>query len=169
MGNFLITDAEGNSANPFQFGTGHIQPSKAADPGLVYDATYDDYLLFLCSSSGNLLDPTFNCPALVPIPSNFNYPSLSVANLNGALTVERTVTNVGAGNTTYGVTITAPRGYSVEISPALLYFSETGEKQSFSITVQAEATALSNVYSFGWYIWYDGIHQVLSPIVVNTA
>ncbi|XP_057764066.1 subtilisin-like protease SBT5.6 isoform X2 [Salvia miltiorrhiza] len=163
-----ITDALGNPATPFEYGAGHIQPSKAVDPGLVYDATYDDYLLFLCSSSGgNLLDPSFNCPTNVPSPSNLNYPSLAIADLQGSFTVERTVTNVGVGNSSYSVTIDPPPGYLVRISPATLDFSMAGEKQSFSITVEVVSSA--NVYAFGWYRWSDGIHQVTSPISVWTV
>ncbi|KAL2484116.1 subtilase family protein [Forsythia ovata] len=91
-----ITNSQGNIATPFDYGAGHIQPSKADDPGLVYNASYNDYLLFLCSSSsGNLLDPSFKCPQNLPSPSDLNYPSLSIAHLQGSTTVKRTVTNVG--------------------------------------------------------------------------
>ncbi|KAG8375738.1 hypothetical protein BUALT_Bualt10G0131600 [Buddleja alternifolia] len=145
-----ITDALGNSSTPFEYGAGHIQPSRAADPGLVYDASYNDYLLFLCSSSGNLLDPSFNCPEVVPSSSDFNYPSLAIANLEGISTVTRTVTNVGIGNSSYSVTIDAPPGYSVQISPATLYFSKQGEQHCFSIIVEAENSARRNVFAFGW-------------------
>ncbi|KAG8385368.1 hypothetical protein BUALT_Bualt03G0035800 [Buddleja alternifolia] len=164
-----ITDALGNSSTPFEYGAGHIQPSRAADPGLVYDASYNDYLLFLCSSSGNLLDPSFNCPEVVPLSSDFNYPSLAIANLEGISTVTRTVTNVGMGNSSYSVTLDAPPGYSVQISPATLYFSKQGEQHSFSITVEAENSARRNVFAFGWYTRSDGIHQVRSPISVALA
>ncbi|KAG8385366.1 hypothetical protein BUALT_Bualt03G0035600 [Buddleja alternifolia] len=164
-----ITDALGNSSTPFEYGAGHIQPSRAADPGLVYDASYDDYLLFLCGSSGNLLDPSFNCPEVVPSSSDFNYPSLAIANLEGLATVTRTVTDVGMGNSSYSVTIDAPPGYSVQISPATLFFSKQGEQHSFSITVEAENSARRNVFAFGWYTWSDGIHQVRSPISVALA
>ncbi|KAF3620114.1 putative transcription factor GTE9-like [Capsicum annuum] len=50
-----ITDASGKPADPFQFGGGHFRPSKT-DPGLVYDASYQDYLLFLCASGVEDLD-----------------------------------------------------------------------------------------------------------------
>ncbi|EYU28149.1 hypothetical protein MIMGU_mgv1a018291mg [Erythranthe guttata] len=156
LGN-IMTDAVGNIATPFQYGGGHIQPSKAADPGLVYNASYSDYLLFLCSSIGNVLDTTFNCPTTLPSPSNLNYPSLAIANLNGVLTVERTVTNVGAGNATYTVQIVNPQGYTVGISPPTLFFNATGEKQTFNITVQATVRPCGN--AFGWYVWSDGIHS----------
>ncbi|KAG8385367.1 hypothetical protein BUALT_Bualt03G0035700 [Buddleja alternifolia] len=164
-----ITDALGNSSTPFEYGAGHIQPSRAVDPGLVYDASYNDYLLFLCSSSGNLLDPSFNCPEVVPSSIDFNYPSLAIANLEGISIVTRNVTNVGIGNSSYSVTIDAPPGYSVQISPATLYFSKQGEQHSFSITVEAENSARRNVFAFGSYTWSDGIHQVRSPISVALA
>ncbi|KAL8032358.1 hypothetical protein ABFX02_13G090700 [Erythranthe guttata] len=166
LGN-IMTDAVGNIATPFQYGGGHIQPSKAADPGLVYNASYSDYLLFLCSSIGNVLDTTFNCPTTLPSPSNLNYPSLAIANLNGVLTVERTVTNVGAGNATYTVQIVNPQGYTVGISPPTLFFNATGEKQTFNITVQATVRPRGN--AFGWYVWSDGIHSVSSPIAMSTV
>lgn len=161
-----ITDALGNNATPFEYGSGHIQPSKAADPGLVYDASYKDYLMFLCRSSGNLLDPSFDCPLDVPSPSNLNYPSLAIANLQGSVTIVRTVTNVGAGKSSYSVVITPPPGYAVRISPSKLYFSETGENQSFNVTV--EVGSIRNEYAFGWYTWSDGVHEVRSPISVWT-
>lgn len=164
-----ITDSLGNIATPFDYGSGHIQPSKAADPGLVYDASYDDYLLFLCSSTGNVLDPTFNCPLNLPSASDLNYPSLSIANLKGSTTVKRTVTNVGKTNSSYSVRINPPQGYSVQISPTTLYFIATGEIKSFSITIEAQSTARKSVFAVGWYTWSDGIHQARSPITVATV
>ncbi|CAI9773252.1 unnamed protein product [Fraxinus pennsylvanica] len=89
-----ITDSDKKIANPFQFGASHIQPSKTADPGLVYNASYDDYLLFLCRNNNNLLVPSFKCPNVIPSPSNLNYPSLVICKLKGSTTVTRTVTNV---------------------------------------------------------------------------
>ncbi|KAL2467365.1 subtilase family protein [Abeliophyllum distichum] len=154
-----ITDSLGNVASPFEYRAGHIQPSKAADPGLVYDASYMDYLLFLCGSTRFLLDP-FECPRVLPLPSDLNYPSLSIANLKKVMTVKRTVTNVGTNNSSYSLRINAPPGYSVKISPATLHFRATGEKRSFSITVKAKNTVKKNKFSFGSYTWSDGIHQV---------
>lgn len=162
-----ITDAEGNPATPFDYGAGHMQPSKAADPGLVYDASYDDYLLFLCNGYNNSMDPSFSCPEDAPSPSHLNYPSLAVARLNGSLTVARTVTNVGSGNSSYSVTVDQqPQGYEVRISPETLYFSKAGEKQRFEIMIRAESGGVRNEYAFGWYSWSDGIHRVTSPISV---
>lgn len=38
------------NADPFDVGGGHIVPTPAADPGLVYGAGFIDYLRFLCGT-----------------------------------------------------------------------------------------------------------------------
>ncbi|KAF0919967.1 hypothetical protein E2562_032425 [Oryza meyeriana var. granulata] len=38
-----------HTAGPFELGSDHVDPNHALDPGLVYNATADDYLTFLCS------------------------------------------------------------------------------------------------------------------------
>ncbi|XP_059664690.1 subtilisin-like protease SBT5.6 [Cornus florida] len=166
-----MTDALGNPATPFHYGAGHFQPTKAADPGLVYDATYIDYLPFLCNSSGvNKFDPSFQCPEQLPSSSNLNYPSLAIAGLNGTMTVNRTVTNVGGNGGVYTLTIEKPVGYMVEISPTILQFNHLGEKKKFTITVKEESGMnKTGEYAFGWYVWSDGIHIVKSPIAVSSA
>ncbi|GMP74054.1 hypothetical protein CsSME_00031587 [Camellia sinensis var. sinensis] len=167
-----ITDTAGNLATPFHYGSGHFQPANAADPGLVYDATYTDYLLFLCST-GYHLDPSFKCPKHPPSPSNLNYPSLAIAKLKRTVTVKRTVTNVGASKSVYSLTFKPPIGFSVEISPTILSFSEVGEQRNFFITVKEESRPKTKPkageYAFGWYMWSDGMHRVRSPIAVSSA
>ncbi|KAG7026499.1 Subtilisin-like protease SBT5.6, partial [Cucurbita argyrosperma subsp. argyrosperma] len=54
-----ITDdstTDNSPATPFSFGSGHFRPTKAADPGLVYDANYTDYLHYLCGLKMNSID-----------------------------------------------------------------------------------------------------------------
>nr|GMC48824.1 subtilisin-like protease SBT5.6 [Ipomoea batatas] len=165
-----IKDAYGEVAGPFHYGAGHIQPSKAADPGLVYDSTYTDYLLFVCAITGTSLDPsTLSCPMKAPSPSNLNYPSLAIAELKGSMVVKRTVTNVGLAVATYSVEVKAPTGYSVQVSPSVLNFTQVGEKQSFFISIKAESVKKSGEFEYGWYKWSDGIHMVKSPIVVASS
>ncbi|KAI3456089.1 hypothetical protein Pfo_012752 [Paulownia fortunei] len=168
-----ITDASGNPADPFQFGSGHFRPTKAADPGLVYDASYTDYLLFLCSSGIKNLDSSFKCPKNSPSPGNLNYPSLAIPKLNGTFTAVRTVTNVGSSKSVYLVSVKPPPGISVKISPPILYFNRAGQKRSFTITVKTASeitgTIEKDAYAFGWYTWSDGIHNVRSPMAVSVA
>ncbi|KAJ8545373.1 hypothetical protein K7X08_017956 [Anisodus acutangulus] len=166
-----ITNATGDDANPFEYGAGHFMPSRAVDPGLIYDATYTDYLLYLCSQNISL-DSSFNCPEKVPEASNLNYPSLAIANINlgSSRTVRRVVTNVGKGYSTYVLAVRSPPGYVVDIVPKTLRFSKLGEKRKFNITVRAESSVeRRNEFAFGWYTWTDGVHAVRSPIAVSSA
>ncbi|KAH0723926.1 hypothetical protein KY289_006970 [Solanum tuberosum] len=165
-----ITNATGNDANPFEYGAGHFRPSRAVDPGLIYDATYTDYLLYLCSQNIRL-DSSYNCPKKVPAASNLNYPSLAIANMRGSsMTVTRVVTNVGTDNSTYVLAVRSPPGYVVDIVPKTLRFSKLAEKHSFNITVTAQSSIVSrNEFSFGWYTWSDGVHMVRSPIAVSSS
>ncbi|KAL2484309.1 subtilase family protein [Forsythia ovata] len=169
----LITDEIGNPANSFQFGSGHFRPTKAADPGLVYDASYKDYLLFLCGSGIKNADSSFSCPENPPRPVNLNYPSVAIPKLKGTVTVQRTVTNVGSSRSVYFASVKPPAGFKVEIWPPILFFHSVGQKKKFSITVKAhsemEGKMEMDEYAFGWYTWFDGIHNVRSPIAVSVA
>ncbi|KAK9268011.1 hypothetical protein L1049_010450 [Liquidambar formosana] len=171
---FPLTDTTGNLANPFQYGSGHFQPTKAADPGLVYDASYDDYLLYLCSFNITDAEPSFKCPKVPPSTLDFNYPSLAIPKLNGTMTVKRTLTNVGGSKSIYFPIVKPPSGFSVKISPSVLNFSHVGQKKSFTITVKAQNNKTvrkiyKGGYAFGWYTWFDGIHVVRSPMAVSLA
>lgn len=163
-----IKNATGDDASPFEYGSGHFRPSRAVDPGLVYDATYTDYLLYLCTQNVSL-DSSFSCPEKIPTASNLNYPSLAIANMRGGSirSVTRVVTNVGKDNSTYVLGVSSPPGYVVDIVPKRLHFSKLGEKHSFNITITS--VQRRNDFSFGWYTWSDGVHVVRSPIAVSSA
>ena len=163
-----ITTAAGAAAEPMDFGSGHIRPSHAADPGLIYDATYNDYLVFACSSIKAQMDPSFPCPKNPPSPSNLNYPSVAVTRLSGTVNVSRTVTNVGQKRAQYKVSVNEPNGVKVEISPKFLTFKKVWEKKSFVITLTSEVKG-SGGYVAGSYTWSDGVHSVKSPIVVSVV
>ncbi|KAI5571029.1 hypothetical protein BDE02_11G066800 [Populus trichocarpa] len=169
-----IADQSGNAATPFQFGSGHFRPAKAADPGLVYDASYTDYLLYLCSYGVKNVYPKFKCPAVSPSIYNFNYPSVSLPKLNGTLNITRTVTNVGASSSVYFFSARPPLGFAVKASPSVLFFNHVGQKKSFIITIKAREDSMSNghnkgEYAFGWYTWSNGHHYVRSPMAVSLA
>lgn len=165
-----ISDASGNQATPFDYGSGQMNPNQASDPGLLYDATIEDYLLFLCGSGVNasaiLPNTTFKCPENPPKAYQLNYPSVAIANLNNNETVTRTVTNVG-GKSEYTVSVDEPPGVSVDINPKKLSFQSTGEKQIFTIKFTLQKPLNKN-YVFGSYTWNDGNHKVRSPIAVSS-
>ncbi|XP_021890180.1 cucumisin-like, partial [Carica papaya] len=93
----------------FSYGSGHINPLKALNPGLVYNTTEMDYVNFLCNELPPILvklisgDDVVNCSNSINA-YELNYPTMS-ANVEPTkpFTVKfpRTVTNVGRHNSVY--------------------------------------------------------------------
>ncbi|WCJ27301.1 subtilase family protein [Euphorbia peplus] len=174
-----ITDPEGGIANPFQFGSGHFRPTKAADPGLVYDATYEDYLIYLCNlgTIKNVKPLTISsCPKEKTPTYNLNYPSISVPKLNGttSVSVQRSVTNVGAMNSTYVFSSKPPSGFSIEAFPSVLHFDRVGRRRSFVVRIKVKDVKkvkkiYKDGYAFGWYTLSDNSHSVRSPVAISLA
>jgi subtilisin family serine protease len=162
---------DGPSTDPaviFSQGAGHVKPTSAADPGLVFDSKWNDWLAFLCGTTTAVGATT--CDALTTRgyptdPSGFNSPSIAIGSLAGAQTVTRTVTNVGERSSKYRVSITGLSGINVSVSPATFRL-EPREKQKLTITITRTEAAL-NVYGGGSIIWTDGRHQVRIPVVVQ--
>ncbi|RCV26939.1 hypothetical protein SETIT_5G285700v2 [Setaria italica] len=73
-----IPDETGAEATPFSYGSGHVNPVSALDPGLVYDTTLADYTNFLCSlklTQNPLQDLQGNLPVGLPnLPVNVSVP-----------------------------------------------------------------------------------------------
>ncbi|CAN4104400.1 unnamed protein product [Withania somnifera] len=156
---------------PFAYGAGHVRPNRAMDPGLVYDLSIDDYLGFLCAQGYNetqiktFTQGPFKCPEPVSF-INMNLPSITVPNLNGSLTVTRTLKNVGSP-ATYKAHIRSPIGISTIVEPNSLEFKNTGEEKSFNVMFKVKRSNAPKDYVFGQLIWSDSKHYVRSPIVVK--
>jgi Fibronectin type-III domain len=164
-----LLNGDGTIGGPFDYGSGHVRPIHAADPGLVYEASYEDYLLFTCASAGVQMDYYYPCPKNPPQPYALNYPSIAVSRLNDTVSVIRTVTNVGNGSAQYQVSIVNPDGASVHISPRELKFKNVGEKKSFKVILKNSGNVMqrNGTYVAGSYTWSDGVHFVRSTIVVS--
>ncbi|KAF8696133.1 hypothetical protein HU200_037024 [Digitaria exilis] len=80
-----IQDETGAEATPFSYGSGHLNPADALDPGLVYDTTLADYTNFLCSLKltqnplQNLPVNLPNLPGSVSLPLNLLLPFFNAA------------------------------------------------------------------------------------------
>lgn len=111
------------STTPLQYGAGRVEPTKALNPGLVYDLTPKNYAVFLCSIGYDatrmavfVKTGKVDCKSIgLSRPSNLNYPSFSIEFQNGktgAVKVKRTVTNVGFATSVYNVkTTVSPRSF----------------------------------------------------------
>ncbi|PIA43768.1 hypothetical protein AQUCO_01800075v1 [Aquilegia coerulea] len=167
-----LLNASFEEATPFSYGAGHVWPNRAADPGLVYDLNTDDYINFFCAIGYNETQIAVFSPQAHKCSDSFsllnlNYPSITVPNLTGSVTVTRTVKSVG-GPGTYHVTVHEPNGISVSVEPKTLKFKKIGEEKTFKVTLTADSPAASD-YTFGKLTWFDGKHHVRSPLVVKTS
>lgn len=112
-------------ADIFATGAGHVNPSKANNPGLVYDIQPDNYIPYLCGLNytdemvGVIVQHAgVKCSEVGTIPeAQLNYPSFSLILGSSSQTYTRTVTNVGQANTSYTLEVLVPQGIGMEISP----------------------------------------------------
>ncbi|KAG2296606.1 hypothetical protein Bca52824_043275 [Brassica carinata] len=161
-------------ASPFDFGGGLVNPGKVADPGLVYDMGYDEYVHYLCSagyenkSISKLLGRIYTCPSPTPSMLDVNVPSITIPYLNEEIILTRTVTNVGPVGSVYKAVIEPPLGIKLQVSPETLEFGPNTKKITF--TVKVSTTHRWNTdYYFGSLTWTDnGAHNVRIPLSVRT-
>lgn len=151
---------------PWGQGAGHISPTSAADPGLVYDAGVLDYVRFTCGLNANVYTPA-TCATYGTIqPYNLNLASLTAASVLGTITLNRTVTNVGASSATYTATATLP-GFTTVVTPASLTVAPNAQA-AFTVKL-TRTTAPANTWQYGKLVWSDGVHTVRSPLQARAA
>jgi hypothetical protein len=152
----------------FRQGAGHVRPNSAADPGLVYNSGFNDWLAFLCGSS-NAVNPA-SCTALVNAGfstdrSNHNSASIAIGDLAGIQTVTRRVTNVGSSAATYTASVDGITGVTAEVTPSTLELAP-GQTKSFTVKFTRTSATLGTFVG-GNLSWSDGSHVVRSPITIR--
>lgn len=164
----------------FSYGAGQMNPSKAVDPGLIYDADQTDYINFLCgqgysSESLQLItgDKNRTCSeATKGTVWDLNLPSFAVSTLPLRLISRkftRTATNVGSSPiSSYRAVITGAGALNIQVEPAVLSFTSLGQKLSFVVKVEGMILRAGTKVSAS-LVWDDGMHQVRSPIVVYST
>ncbi len=164
-------------AGPFDMGSGHLDPGKVAkkgssfNPGLVYDAGFDDYLGFLCGAGTGVVSPGY-CAALASAgiatdPSDLNYPSIGIADIAGSQTVTRTVTSVADRKVKWKADVHAPAGYDVVVEPSRITL-EPGESASYTVTFTANGAVPAGEWTFGDLVWKgSGGYAARSPIALK--
>jgi subtilisin family serine protease len=174
-----ILDEQRVAADWFATGAGHVNPEKAADPGLVYDIAASDYVGYLCSmyNSQNvsvIARRPVDCSAITLIPeSKLNYPSISVAfqqtwNRSAPAVVERTVKNVGEAPSVYYAAVDIfDDDVTVAVYPRELVFTQVNQERSFKVVVWPRQNGAPLVQ--GALRWVSDTYTVRSPLSISFA
>ncbi|KAL3499452.1 hypothetical protein ACH5RR_038545 [Cinchona calisaya] len=163
-------------ANVFATGSGHVKPSRANNPGLIYDIEPKDYIPYLCGLNytntevGLLVQRKVNCAEKSSIrEAQLNYPSFSLIFGSIVQTYTRTVTNVGDADSVFTVKVIQPTGVNVTVTPEKLSFSKVNQKLTYEVTFRKLASAADNVVSQGSLTWTSEKYSVRSPIAAITG
>lgn len=139
--------------DPFAQGAGFVNPTGAADPGLVYDHDFGDWLDFLFDGGSAYTD--------------LNGASIAIGALLGSQTTTRTVTSVGSTTETYVFSVSVP-GIDVTASPSSFTIAP-GATQTVDITLAVDGAPV-NTYATGFVTWTGDMgHVVRSPVAVQPA
>ncbi|XP_021763319.1 subtilisin-like protease SBT1.2 [Chenopodium quinoa] len=169
-------------ADHFAIGSGHINPAKAVDPGLIYDVRPTDYITHLCSLGYTRSEiftisrRNISCKEILQKSRGFglNYPSITPV-FKGRETVKvisRSVTNVGRPNSIYSVEVRAPEGVRVVVKPKRLVFRRINQTLGYKVYVISKKGAKPISFSQGELIWvhsHRNLYKVRSPITVSWA
>ncbi|MES2635403.1 MAG: S8 family peptidase [Pseudomonadota bacterium] len=168
----LMTSAgdvlDGPATDPlviFKQGAGHVRPKNALNPGLVFDAGWNDWMGFLC---GTQLPTSFCTGSGIAVlnPSDYNSPSIALGALAGSQTVTRKVRNVGGNSATYTSSFSGLAGFTATMNPPSLVVAP-GAEATFTVTLTRTDAALA-AYSGGQLTLADGAsHVVRIPIVAR--
>ncbi|XP_020247191.1 subtilisin-like protease SBT1.2 [Asparagus officinalis] len=171
-----IVDEYNGIASPFALGGGHVNPSKANDPGLAYNHHSQSYIRYLCGLGytdrqiATITQHQIRCSRIrEKSAEELNYPSISLSlGSPSRKTIRRKVKNVGEADSVYSVKIEAPEGVRVEVDPYRLQFHKRYERRHFYVTFTAKAPARrKGQVSEGQLSWVSDKHVVKSPISVT--
>ncbi|AQK81152.1 Subtilisin-like protease SBT2.6 [Zea mays] len=158
-------------ATPFDCGSGAVNPKAALDPGLVLDATHEEYIAFLCSipdvnqsEVSNIAGSACNSSSKGrQRPFDLNLPSIAISQLRGTVTVTRTVTSVSEETETYTIMTRMPPEVALEVTPPAVTVLP-GASRELAVTLTARS--VTGTYSFGEIAMKgDRGHLVRIPVV----
>ncbi|KAL7160255.1 hypothetical protein ABFS83_01G081500 [Erythranthe nasuta] len=169
-----IEDERHLPADVFALGAGHVNPSSANDPGLVYDLQPEDYIPYLCGLGytddeiRTIVQQSVSCSNITSVPeAQLNYPSFSVELGPATKTYTRTVTNVGEANSTYSVEINQAKGVDIGVTPDTLSFTKVNQKMTYEIQFSKSSTRVNATFVQGAIVWRSAKRAVRSPISVK--
>ncbi|GJY47665.1 peptidase S8/S53 domain-containing protein [Tanacetum coccineum] len=170
------TDERDHPADIFTIGSGHVEVSKANDPGLILDIQPDDYIPYLCGLGYTpkqvqiIVKKTVSCSKTIP-EAQLNYPSF-VVELKRCERKEytRIMTNVGWENSTYTIgDISLPQGVDIEVLSHSQQLSFTALHQKLPLRVIFARGCKDRVnvpYFYDFIVLESGKYSVRIPYVI---
>ncbi|PHU28323.1 hypothetical protein BC332_00416 [Capsicum chinense] len=168
-----ILDQRNLPADIFAIGAGHINASKASDPGLIYDIQPHNYIRYLCALGYTdkqielIVQQTTKCSLQSSIPeAELNYPSFSITLGPQSQNYTRIVTNVGDASSTYVVNITQVQGVNIVVEPTTLVFTKVNQHATYSVSF-TQIGGITGHFVQGAISWISNKYVVRSPISVK--
>ena len=174
----VVDNDRSTPATPFDMGAGHVAPGSpsrlgsAFEPGIAYDATFEDYLGFLCDAAPEALSAA-TCSSLaadgVPTTAtDLNVPSIGASAVPGTLTVTRRVTGTSGGAArTWTADVDVPDGFEVTVSPSTFSIRK-GQTVEYTVTIR-NTSAPVGAWRHGSLTWTSGTARAYSPMSVRAA
>ncbi|CAN6169863.1 unnamed protein product [Urochloa humidicola] len=141
-----ILDEKLNTAGTLDMGAGHVNPSRAVNPGLVYDIDEVQYVAYICGLGFTdeqveiITHKRGICQSRKKITgTELNYPSIVAQASAGNITVNRVLTSVDNSHGKYTVEVNVPNGVVVEVSPSVLEFGGLNDKKIFNVKMSWDA------------------------------
>ncbi|KAJ0428125.1 putative tripeptidyl-peptidase II [Helianthus annuus] len=174
-----IVDERDLPANVFAIGSGHVNPPKANEPGLVFDIQPDDYIPYLCglgytpNQIETIVKKKVSCSKTIT-EAELNYPSFVVSLKPGeSKTYSRTVTNVGLAEAGYSVRDSSiPPGVSIEVGirdrQDVMSFTAVQQKGTYEVKFTRDIKdTKKSPYGQGHMTWVSetGKYTVRTPFV----
>lgn len=170
-----LTDQTGNTAIIYATGAGHVNPHRAADPGLVYDIDPRDFVGYLCGIGYG--DDEVSVVARRPVTcatvktitaEQLNYPIIATTIWSGwPQNVSRTVTNVGPAPAMYTVAVDIAPRIQVTVTPSTLSFTRPNQRMSFTAAFTPVGRFIPGRTFSGELRWVSASHVVRSPLSVS--
>ncbi|CAN0916736.1 Subtilisin-like protease SBT4.15, partial [Linum grandiflorum] len=156
----------------YAYGSGQINPKQAVNPGLVYDMSLEQYIVYLCSLgySGERLTVVLGESVTCAAPAKFrsldvaNYPSMNVqldpdtsaGTRRLSAVFLRAVINVGESNSIYKASVTVPegkKGITIKVVPDTLTFDKVHTVKLFQVTVEGPPVGPKDGVLSGSLVW----------------
>ena len=171
-----LSDETGTPANLFATGAGQVNGTRAADPGLVYDIKYRDYVKYICGLGytpkrvETVLREPVDCAVIGGISGEeLNYPTFYVKASPTPKVITRTVTNVGRPKERYTLSLDEPPGVMVDVFPRTLELTKLRQNLTYTVTVttfNVDPRLRRSEKSEGQLTWVSAHHRVRSPMAI---